>query len=152
MNLSENKLEIVGFEEKYANQMAENEAICLGEEAWTASGICDTASRNGTYFIALKNGQYVGHGGFTTVLDECYITNIAVSPAARREGFGTAILLKMIDECKHKNASFLTLEVRESNKTAILLYEKHGFLESGRRKNFYKAPLEDAVIMTLEFR
>jgi ribosomal-protein-alanine N-acetyltransferase len=152
MNSSEKNFEITLFNGTFVKEMAENEMVCLGEEAWTEIGITDTANRNGTYFVAVKNGEYIGHGGFTTVLDECYITNIAVSPKHRREGVGTAILLKMIDDCKQKNAAFLTLEVRDSNKAAISLYEKYGFEVSGRRKNFYSDPKEDAIIMTLTFR
>jgi ribosomal-protein-alanine N-acetyltransferase len=152
MNSSEKKFEITLFNGTFVKEMAENETVCLGEEAWTENGITDTANRNGTYFVAVKSGEYIGHGGFTTVLDECYITNIAVSPKHRRKGVGTAILLKMIDDCKQKNAAFLTLEVRDSNKAAISLYEKYGFEVSGRRKNFYSDPKEDAIIMTLTFR
>ncbi len=152
MNSSEKNFEIITFNGSFAKEMAENEAVCLGEEAWTENGIIDTSNGNGTYFVAVKNGQYIGHGGFATVLDECYITNIAVSPKHRRKGVGTAILLKMIDDCKQKNAAFLTLEVRDSNKAAILLYEKYGFKVCGRRKNFYTSPNEDAIIMTLAFR
>ena len=152
MNSSEKKFEIVAFNPCFAEEMAKNETICLGEEAWTSNGIIETANHNGTYFVALSDNRYIGHGGFTTVLDECYITNIAVSPDFRHHGVGTAILLKMIEDCKQKNAAFLTLEVRESNKSAVSLYEKQSFKVCGRRKNFYSSPNEDAVIMTLEFR
>lgn len=152
MNLSANKYEIIPFDPIFAKQMAENEAVSLGEEGWSENGILETVSLNGTYFIALLDGEYAGHGGFTTVLDECYITNISVKECFRKKGIGTAILKKIIDVCKQKGASFLTLEVRDSNNSAISLYQKFGFIENGRRKNFYNNPKEDAVIMTLEFR
>ncbi len=152
MNTSNNKFEIMPFDPVFADEMADTEALTLGEEGWSADGIKDTVSLNGTYFLAVKDGKYLGHGGFTTVLDECYITNIAVIPTERRQGIGAAIVSKMVDECKQKGAAFLSLEVRASNEPAVLLYKKYGFTECGRRKNFYSNPKEDAVIMTLNFR
>ncbi len=144
-------IKIVPFSPAFTESMHECEVLSLGKEAWTKDGIIDTASLNGTYFVATCDGLYVGHGGFTQVLDECYITNIAVLPSYRRNGIASAILENMIAHCKGNNASFLTLEVRESNLAAINLYEKFGFLEKGRRKDFYSDPKEAAIIMTLNF-
>ncbi len=151
MNTLKN-FEIIPFDPRYLNQMAETEAETLGDEGWSEKSILETVNFNGTYFIALVNGQYAGHGGFTTVLDECYITNIAIDKSFRRIGLGSAILEKMICEAKQKDALILTLEVRQSNQPAISLYNKYNFLEVGKRKKFYTNPKEDAVIMTLKFR
>lgn len=69
------------------------------------------------------------------------------SPAAERvwDGLCSGAL---IDHCRESGASFLTLEVRQSNAPAIALYESMGFLPEGRRKNFYRQPTEDAILMT----
>ena len=146
-----NQFDIIPFDKKFAEDMANCESLSLGEEAWTSTGIAETVNLNGTYFIAAENGQYRGHGGYTRVLDEYYITNVAVLPEFWRKGIATAIMQKMISTCKEENGAFITLEVRESNAAAIKLYEKLGFVTKGRRKQFYSAPNEDAVIMTLEF-
>ena len=82
-----------------------------------------------------------------TVLDEGYISNVAVSPAFRRRGIASALIRALLDRARERNLSFVTLEVRESNAAAIALYEGFGFRPVGRRKNYYDAPKEDAWIM-----
>ena len=134
-----------------AKDIAETELQTLGAEAWTEAGITETISRNGHYFIAEINGKTVGHGGFTAVLDEGDITNIAVRPEFRRKGVASEILKAMIADAKAQNLVFLTLEVRSQNEPAILLYEKFRFTIRGERKNFYRNPPDNAKIMTLDF-
>lgn len=98
-------------------------------------------------FVALSDSKVVGFGGVQIVLDEAYITNIAVDKAFRRKGIGDALLNAIINHLK--DFSFISLEVRVSNTTAINLYKKHGFVSQGIRKGFYSHPAEDANIMTL---
>ena len=69
-------------------------------------------------------------------------------PACRRQGVGTALLKIAIMTADVNSTEFISLEVRESNAAAIALYEALGFEEMGRRKNFYRRPQEDALIMT----
>ena len=76
--------------------------------------------------------------------------NIAVAPEARRRGVADA-LLSVLTSFGRDNLAVLMLEVRASNLPAVALYEKHGFAAVGRRKNYYEAPKEDAVLMTLTF-
>lgn len=98
--------------------------------------------------VAVLGEEVVGFAGMQQVLDEGYITNIAVAESCRRKGLGRAMLGALIDHCRESGASFLTLEVRQSNAPAIALYESMGFLPEGRRKNFYRQPTEDAILMT----
>ncbi len=134
-----------------AKEIAETERLTLGTEAWSENGITETLNRNGHYFVAEVNGKVVGHGGFTTVLDEGDVTNIAVRPEFWRKGLASKILEAMITFAREKNLSFLTLEVRSQNTPAIRLYEKYGFTVRGERKNFYRDPQDNAKIMTLDF-
>ena len=97
---------------------------------------------------AVLGEEVVGFAGMQQVLDEGYITNIAVAESCRRQGLGRAMLGALIDHCRESGASFLTLEVRQANAPAIALYESMGFLPEGRRKNFYRQPTEDAILMT----
>ena len=100
--------------------------------------------------ITDDDGNALGYAGLQTVLDEGYINNVAVAPDYRRQGVAGELIAAFIRFGKAKLA-FLTLEVRASNTPAIQFYEKYGFAEAGRRKNYYDDPKEDAILMTLEF-
>ena len=82
------------------------------------------------------------------VLDEGYIANLAVKKAYRRQGVAEALLSKVIETAKENNLSFVSLEVRESNTPAIKLYEKFRFSKQGVRKDFYRSPKENGLILT----
>ncbi len=82
------------------------------------------------------------------IADECHVLNVAVHPAARREGVATALMGETIDEAKAKKARFVTLEVRRSNVAARSLYRKLRFEEQRLRMNYY-GPGEDAIVMEL---
>ena len=151
MTGSESKLTIRALLPEETQLASDVEALSLGCEAWTSDGIRETMARNGYYYAALFGDTFVGSAGFTAVLDEGYITNIAVHPDFRRQGAATELTEAVIEKAKELKLSFLSLEVRASNEAAISLYEKFGFLNVGRRKNFYSEPTEDAVIMTLNF-
>lgn len=97
-----------------------------------------------------EDGTVLGYAGLQTVLDEGYINNVAVDEKFRRQGVADELIAAFVRFGQAKLA-FLTLEVRASNAPAIALYAKHGFVEVGRRKNYYEAPKEDAVLMTLYF-
>ena len=94
------------------------------------------------------SGEILGYAGMYHVLDEGYITNVAVAAASRRKHLADALISKLLEISEGLALSFVTLEVRESNLPAISLYKKHGFEEAGLRKNYYLAPRENAMIMT----
>ena len=98
------------------------------------------------------NDKVAGYAGLQAVLDEGYITNVAVRPDCRKQGVAGKLLQVFLDFAQANHLAFLTLEVRPSNTAAVALYEKHGFQEAGRRKNYYEAPQEDALLLTKEFR
>ena len=89
--------------------------------------------------------------GISIVLDEGYITNIAVTKTERKKGVGTALIERVFAHAKDNSLYFVSLEVRESNQNAISLYETLGFKPEGKRKNFYDNPKEDALILTKRF-
>ena len=94
------------------------------------------------------DGNLLGYVGMLFVLDEGYISNVAVEPDCRREGVGDALIGALLARCVEHGLSFVTLEVREGNLPARALYEKHGFETVGRRKAYYDRPKEDAILMT----
>lgn len=104
-----------------------------------------------SYILAVDGGGAVlGYAGIQVVLDEGYITNIAVKGIHRRQGVADALLEAFL-RFGREHLAFLTLEVRASNDKAVALYRKHGFEEVGRRRDYYQDPKEDAILMTLQF-
>ncbi len=130
--------------------IAELEKECFSSP-WSEKTL-ENAFKNGTlFFVALKGERVIGYVGISCILDEGYITNVAVGKDHRNEGVGTALLNRVFAEAKDRKLSFISLEVRESNQTAISLYTKLDFKEEGKRKGFYDNPKEDALILTKRF-
>lgn len=102
------------------------------------------------YYVCEDNGKIAAYGGVWHVLDEGQITNIAVKPEYRKSGLGSRLLDAIISYAKTEKLSVVELEVRASNAPAIGLYKKFGFHEVGVRKNYYKNPTEDALLMNLD--
>ncbi len=77
---------------------------------------------------------------------EWEIENIVVAEAARRRGMGERLVGELLALARSRGAQIVFLEVRESNGPARALYSKLGFIESGRRKSYYRSPEEDALL------
>ena len=120
---------------------------------WTCEQLEKQMSADNCIFLAAleDDGTVMGYIGMMYVLDEGYISNVAVSPEFRRQGAADALILALIKRTE-KTLVFVTLEVRESNHPAIQLYAKHGFEVVGKRKNYYDKPKENALLMTLFFK
>ena len=101
-------------------------------------------------FIAALDAdeKVLGYVGMMYVLDEGYISNVAVAPEYRRQGIADTLIGRLEELCLAHALAFVSLEVRAGNVPAITLYEKHGFRRVGLRKNYYERPREDALIMT----
>lgn len=100
------------------------------------------------FLVACLGEDTVGYVGMMHVLDEGYISNVAVSPRHRRKGLGDMLIKALLVRAEKLELSFVTLEVRAGNAAAIALYEKHGFVKVGQRKNYYDLPKEDALLMS----
>jgi ribosomal-protein-alanine N-acetyltransferase len=131
-------------------QIAQLEKVCFSE-AWSTDTLLEAYTSGTRFFIANKDNKVLGYAGINCVIDEGYITNVAVFPEYRKRGVATAILNAVFDLAKELNLSFVSLEVRVSNSAAISLYEKVGFKKEAVRPNFYSNPKEDAYIMTKRF-
>lgn len=104
-------------------------------------------ARDKIFFAAVCEASLVGYIGAQLIVDELDIFNVAVDEAFRRRGIGRLLVQALKNAAPNFGALRLTLEVRASNAPAIALYEKLGFYEGGRRKNYYSNPREDAVLM-----
>ncbi len=133
-------------------QVTALEERCFPADPWSESVFqAALASPNTAVLLAQgEDGAILGYAVLSVVLDEGNLDDIAVAPEARRCGVADA-LLATLTRYGRDTLAFLTLEVRASNLPAIALYEKHGFVPVGRRKDYYNAPKEDAILMTLEF-
>ncbi len=137
---------------EYIKQLAEIEKTCFSEP-WSEKSLTDEIKKNtSTLLVYLENNTVLGYVGLQTVLDEGYITNIAVLPHYRRIGIAKALINELIFISENKELSFISLEVRESNTNAINLYNLYDFRNVGLRKNFYSFPTENAIIMTKYFK
>lgn len=103
---------------------------------------------NHVFLVCEHSGAVVGYIGMMFVLDEGYISNVAVTGSIRGKGLGKALVTEMVSRCREKNLAFVTLEVRASNAPARKVYSACGFSDVGVRKNYYQQPKEDAVLMT----
>lgn len=101
------------------------------------------------YYVVEDANGVVGYAGAWLVYDEGQITNIAIRPSARRQGFGAKLTSALIEACFKRGMHEIFLEVRISNLSALSLYRQLGFTVKGMRKNYYSEPKEDAYIMSL---
>ena len=102
------------------------------------------------YLAYGPDGHVVGFCSFWRVLDELHINNLAVAPESRRSGVATALLRHVLREGAALGAQKATLEVRQSNDAARLLYERFGFSIAGVRRAYYTKPVEDALVLWRE--
>ena len=137
---------VVPMQERHLAALAEIEKVCF-HAPWSADMLREELGK-GLFLVAERDGVAVGYVGCQTVLDEGYITNVAVPPDCRRQGVGRALIGTLVSHAGAQGLAFVTLEARTSNMPAIALYENAGFQKVGVRKNFYTAPVEDALLMT----
>ena len=115
---------------------------------WTETGFFSFLIRNDTLFlVAEENDSICGYCGVVMAADEGDITNVAVAKQCRNQGIGGMLIAELIHRTEEVGVSRLFLEVRVSNQPAIHLYQKMGFEQNGKRKNYYESPVEDALLM-----
>ena len=143
---------IVSMNTSHIPQVEEIERACF-PDPWSKKLLEDLLAEEHALTLAAVagDGAVLGYVSLSWVLDEGYINNVAVRPDCRRMGIATALLEALRRQGVEKGLSFLTLEVRESNRGARALYAGLGFAEAGQRRGYYLHPKEDAIIMTLEF-
>ena len=135
--------------EAMLGQIEEIEKGCFSLP-WTREQLKSQLRDDRHEFIAALDDEnrVLGYVGMMYVLDEGYISNVAVAPEARRQGIGRDLIKELMARAAALDLAFVTFEVRCSNAAAIALYEKQGFLPVGKRKNYYDFPREDAILMT----
>ncbi len=130
-------------------EAAEIERLCFSEP-WSEDALLYMCTAPITHAVAVidkESGRLAAYGGCEYVLDEANIVNVATHPDYRRRGCAEALLGKMEEFLSEQGVTDVYLEVRVSNTPARTLYEKLGFRAVGVRKNYYRFPAEDAVVM-----
>ncbi len=141
-------MRIVPMNPAHVAQVAQLEIICFGTEAWSEKSVASELENDLSYWlVAEDDGTVAGYVGSQTVMDETDMMNVAVHPDYRRQGIAEELVTALIRALKEKGSHCLTLEVRASNLPAQKLYEKLGFDQIGLRRNYYRNPREDALIL-----
>ncbi len=117
-------------------------------DPWKKEFFLDEISNALAYpLVAKLNQNVVGYACLWIFLGELQIANIAVAPLFRKKGIGKKIMEKIISYAELNFLKRITLDVRKFNKEAINLYNKFGFKIIGKRKSYYRFPVEDSLIL-----
>ncbi len=122
------------------------EAECFSSP-WS-EGAFESSMRDDSFiaFVCEYDTETVGYIGGVCVLDECSVTNVAVTARHRRCGVARMLLDTLEMSVGQKGVSAVYLEVRVSNAAAVSLYESRGYECCGVRRGFYSCPREDAYV------
>ena len=145
------KMIITKMDACHVAQVAALEKLCFSDP-WSENSVASELNNPlSLWLVALDGERLAGYVGSQTVMDESDMMNLAVHPDCRKQGTATALIVGLVEELAKRGSRCLTLEVRASNENAISVYRKLGFQEVGRRKNYYRNPREDALILRKEW-
>jgi ribosomal-protein-alanine N-acetyltransferase len=118
-------------------------------DPWSSRAFRDAIDNPLFYFACARTDEarVVGYVVAWFVAGEGEVSNIAVHPDAWGSGIGRALLNAALNAGRDRGAGAVYLEVRESNERARALYSTSGFEEVGRRKGYYRRPVEDAIML-----
>ena len=117
-------------------------------DAWNQRDITNLiCTEGGVCFVAMEGDKVVAYVLARLIPPECEIYRVAVLPEYRKRGIAYRLMDYAIKTSRGKGLEIVFLEVRESNLPAVKLYEAYGFKRIGLRKNYYKNPTENAVLM-----
>ena len=142
-------IEIIRMNESHVAAVAELERQNFSEPWPDIAVRGELTNKLALWLVAVEDGEVVGYVGSQTVLQEADMMNIAVAEHCRRRGIARMLVEELI---RRLDAYQLSLEVRASNSPAIALYESLGFRQVGLRKNYYRKPKEDALILRKEWK
>ena len=153
-------IKVTPFEQAHAEAVMAIERQCFSAPWGLESLIRTINGSNAVTLVALSGGNVVGYAsalmlgpvGPGYVPPEAEVLKVAVLPEMREQGIGRSLASGLINTLRDLGVEKLHLEVRESNRAARVLYETCGFRHSGRRRDYYSDPGEDAVLMSLRLK
>ncbi len=119
---------------------------------WTVEQFAEDLRNEQSEYLLLTEDDLIGFLGYHQVLDEIEIFNLVVAASEQKKGYGALLLKELFRLAEEDQAAQILLEVRVTNFSAQNLYLGHGFEVIARRKNYYQAPVEDALIMIKKVR
>ena len=137
--------------EQHVAQVAALEKLCFSDPWSEKSVASELTNQLSLWLVAVENDTVVGYVGSQTVMGETDMMNVAGQPDFRKRGIATALIVGLVEELRKQGSHCLTLEVRASNAPAISVYSALEFREVGRRRNYYRNPREDALILRKEW-
>ena len=144
-------IEIQKMNETHVVQVANLEKVCFSAP-WSENSIrSELTNPLSLWLIAVEDDKLLGYVGSQAVMDEADMMNLAVNPDCRRRGIARKLVEALVRGLADRQVCSLTLEVRASNEPAKALYEQLGFVQVGRRPNYYRNPKEDALILRKEW-
>ena len=135
----------------HVGQVAQLEKICFSAP-WSENSVASELKNPlSLWLVALDGATVAGYIGSQSVEGEADMMNVAVHPDYRRKGIARELVTGLVAALADKGVHSLALEVRASNAPAIALYQQLGFVQVGRRPNYYRNPKEDALILRKEW-
>lgn len=116
-------------------------------DPWSRTSIRDVILGGATIVVATDGDRVIGFAVTVIAADQAEVANVAVAPAERRRGAGALLVDHVVMSAEAAGTASIFLEVRESNAAAIALYVARGFREVARRRQYYRKPDEDAIVM-----
>lgn len=141
-------LQIAPMLESDITEVLRIEELCFST-AWPQNAFSNEVKQNklAHYFVGRLGNRIVAYGGIWVILEDSHITTIAVHPQHQGRKYGEVLLLYLLDRAIENEASWITLEVRESNDIAQNLYRKYGFTVVSTRRAYYSDNSENALVM-----
>ena len=140
-------MELKNMTSQHVAQVAALESVCFSDP-WSEKSVASELTNSlSTWLVAMDGDKLTGYVGAQTCGDETDMMNVAVDPNYRRCGIARQLIEALILQLRERGSCSLTLEVRVSNTPAVKLYESMGFAQVGLRKNYYRNPKEDALIL-----
>jgi [ribosomal protein S18]-alanine N-acetyltransferase len=124
-------------------------------DAWSETSMSmELASPHNHYVVVEEAGRIVGYAGLRAPSGgpDADVQTIALAASARGHGRGRTLLRSLLSEASSRGMREVFLDVRDDNPVAQALYASEGFVEIGRRPNYYPDGPTDAVVMRLDLR
>jgi ribosomal-protein-alanine N-acetyltransferase len=118
---------------------------------WTRGNFSDSISSGYHCLVLDLNGHLLGYGVMTIGAEEAHLLTLSIAAGFQRKGWGERLLRQFVEIAREQRARSMFLDVRESNHTAARLYERMGFRQVGKRRDYYPAMggREDSLVMEL---